>query len=85
VFERDSIKYETYGAAVEAALRDRVPEAEAGARASVLMVVGAGRGPLVRASIQVGGLEGGGGRCTALGVGEGWGIGFARRFQTPPL
>ncbi len=33
------------------ALCDRVPDAEAATRVTVLMVVGAGRGPLVRASI----------------------------------
>lgn len=52
IFERDSQKYESYREAVEAALLDRVPESEASTRTTVIMVVGAGRGPLVRASLR---------------------------------
>ena len=37
-FEKDGTKYATYRAAVAAALRDRVPEAEAATRTTVLMV-----------------------------------------------
>ncbi len=37
-FEKDGTKYATYRAAVAAALRDRVPDAEAGTRTTVLMV-----------------------------------------------
>ena len=37
-FERDSTKYDTYQAAVAAALRDRVPDADAASSETVLMV-----------------------------------------------
>lgn len=46
-FERDPIKYQQYEAAIAAALKDTPPEKE-----SVVMVVGAGRGPLVRRAIS---------------------------------
>lgn len=46
-FERDPVKYERYEKAVEAALAD-TPEN----KVSVIMVVGAGRGPLVRAALR---------------------------------
>jgi protein arginine N-methyltransferase 5 len=51
-FERDSVKYIQYQRAVEKALVDRVPDEKASELTTVLMVVGAGRGPLVRASLQ---------------------------------
>ncbi|RID50766.1 hypothetical protein BRARA_H01473, partial [Brassica rapa] len=51
-FERDSIKYIQYQRAVAKALVDRVPDEKASELTTVLMVVGAGRGPLVRASLQ---------------------------------
>eukprot|EP00252_Welwitschia_mirabilis_P023148 TRINITY_DN6476_c0_g1_i2.p1 TRINITY_DN6476_c0_g1~~TRINITY_DN6476_c0_g1_i2.p1 ORF type:complete len:665 (-),score=128.63 TRINITY_DN6476_c0_g1_i2:370-2364(-) len=51
-FEKDCVKYSQYQKAVHAALLDRVPDGEATKRVTVLMVVGAGRGPLVRASLQ---------------------------------
>ncbi|XP_010526290.1 PREDICTED: protein arginine N-methyltransferase 1.5 [Tarenaya hassleriana] len=51
-FERDSIKYIQYQRAVAKALVDRVPDEKASTLTTVLMVVGAGRGPLVRASLQ---------------------------------
>ncbi|XWS70630.1 hypothetical protein CRYUN_Cryun03dG0063200 [Craigia yunnanensis] len=51
-FEKDSVKYMQYQRAICKALLDRVPDAEASALTTVLMVVGAGRGPLVRASLQ---------------------------------
>ncbi|CAN1132181.1 Protein arginine N-methyltransferase 1.5 [Linum perenne] len=50
-FEKDSMKYIQYQRAVCKALLDRVPDGEANST-TVLMVVGAGRGPLVRASLQ---------------------------------
>uniref|UniRef100_A0A2K2A9I6 PRMT5 arginine-N-methyltransferase domain-containing protein n=1 Tax=Populus trichocarpa TaxID=3694 RepID=A0A2K2A9I6_POPTR len=50
-FGRDSKKYIQYQRAISKALLDRVPDEEASA-VTVLMVVGAGRGPLVRASLQ---------------------------------
>jgi len=46
------MKYAQYKKAVHAALLDRVPEEKASTTIAVLMVVGAGRGPLVRASLQ---------------------------------
>ncbi|EFN58275.1 hypothetical protein CHLNCDRAFT_142244 [Chlorella variabilis] len=51
-FERDGMKYSTYEEAVYRCLLDRVPEEEAESRTTVLMVVGAGRGPLVAASLR---------------------------------
>lgn len=50
-FERDGCKYRQYQAAVEAALRDIAQNPAATDSPVVLMVVGAGRGPLIRASI----------------------------------
>jgi len=52
VFEKDPVKYSEYQAAIQAALTDLVPEAECGEKVLVLMVVGAGRGPLVRAALS---------------------------------
>ncbi|XP_062117161.1 protein arginine N-methyltransferase 1.5 [Humulus lupulus] len=51
-FEKDTMKYIQYQRAVSKALLERVPDEEASAITTVLMVVGAGRGPLVRASLQ---------------------------------
>ena len=51
-FEKDVTKYKQYEEAVYRALPDRVPQAEAGQTVTTLMVVGAGRGPLVRSSMQ---------------------------------
>ena len=52
-FERDQIKYDTYQSAVEAFLRDKVPEERvASAPPVVLMMVGAGRGPIVAACLR---------------------------------
>ncbi|XP_027356887.1 protein arginine N-methyltransferase 1.5-like [Abrus precatorius] len=51
-FEKDAVKYIQYQRAVSKALLDRVSDEEASAKTIVLMVVGAGRGPLVRASLQ---------------------------------
>ncbi|XP_020245185.1 protein arginine N-methyltransferase 5 isoform X2 [Asparagus officinalis] len=51
-FEKDTMKYTQYQRAVSKALLDRVPDEEASTSRTVLMVVGAGRGPLVRASLQ---------------------------------
>lgn len=52
IFEKDIVKYTQYKRAVSEALLDRVPDEEASKVQMVLMVVGAGRGPLVRASLQ---------------------------------
>ncbi|KAG0451442.1 hypothetical protein HPP92_026247 [Vanilla planifolia] len=51
-FEKDTVKYTQYQRAVCQALLDRVPYEHASTSQTVLMVVGAGRGPLVRASLQ---------------------------------
>ncbi|KAK1551262.1 hypothetical protein Q3G72_032999 [Acer saccharum] len=51
-FEKDCVKYIQYQRAISKALLDRVPDEEASSLTTVLMVVGAGRGPLVRASLQ---------------------------------
>jgi protein arginine N-methyltransferase 5 len=51
-FEKDSVKYIQYQRAVAKALVDRIPDEKASTSTTVLMVVGAGRGPLVRASLQ---------------------------------
>merc|ERR1719277_1690822 len=52
VFERDPIKYSQYQKAVYLALLDRIPAEEKDSLELTLMVLGAGRGPLVTASIQ---------------------------------
>ncbi|KAL0038065.1 hypothetical protein WJX79_000828 [Trebouxia sp. C0005] len=49
-FEKDTTKYTTYQAGIEAALLDCTPQE--GSQHVVIMVVGAGRGPLVTASLQ---------------------------------
>eukprot|EP00918_Siedleckia_nematoides_P102156 GHVU01223240.1.p1 GENE.GHVU01223240.1~~GHVU01223240.1.p1 ORF type:complete len:718 (+),score=104.90 GHVU01223240.1:53-2155(+) len=49
VFEKDPVKYVQYEAAVRTALQDRIAE---GHKRHVLMVVGAGRGPLVQAALN---------------------------------
>ncbi|XP_057516470.1 protein arginine N-methyltransferase 1.5 isoform X2 [Amaranthus tricolor] len=51
-FEKDTVKYLQYQRAVSKALLDKVPDEKASSETIVLMVVGAGRGPLVRASLE---------------------------------
>ncbi|XP_042504353.1 protein arginine N-methyltransferase 1.5 [Macadamia integrifolia] len=51
-FEKDTVKYLQYQRAISKALLDRVSDEEVSTSTVVLMVVGAGRGPLVRASLQ---------------------------------
>ncbi|KAK3034782.1 hypothetical protein RJ639_034382, partial [Escallonia herrerae] len=51
-FEKDTVKYIQYQRAISKALLDRIPDEQASTVTTVLMVVGAGRGPLVRASLQ---------------------------------
>ncbi|KAF0925098.1 hypothetical protein E2562_015388 [Oryza meyeriana var. granulata] len=51
-FEKDTVKYTQYQRAIAKALVDRVSDDEVSTTKTVLMVVGAGRGPLVRASLQ---------------------------------
>ena len=50
-FEKDTTKYTTYQSAIQAALQDCTPQQDS--KDIVIMVVGAGRGPLVTASLQV--------------------------------
>ena len=52
VFEKDPIKYTEYQRAIQLALKDRISDEEAAGHTLVLMVLGAGRGPLVRASLK---------------------------------
>ncbi|KAM9719249.1 protein arginine N-methyltransferase 5 [Menidia menidia] len=52
VFEKDPIKYSQYQQAVYKCLLDRVPEEQKDTNVQVLMVLGAGRGPLVNASLN---------------------------------
>lgn len=52
VFEKDPVKYSEYQAAMVAALTDMVAEEERETKVLTLMVVGAGRGPLVRAALN---------------------------------
>lgn len=53
-FEKDKAKYILYQRAIEEALKDMVPEEEKATRETVVMVVGAGQGPLVRAALNAG-------------------------------
>lgn len=52
VFEKDSVKYEKYQQAIEAALKDKILVEEKRTKRIVLMIVGAGRGPLIRAAFN---------------------------------
>ncbi|CAH2294501.1 arginine N-methyltransferase 5 isoform X1 [Pelobates cultripes] len=52
VFEKDPVKYSQYQQAVYKCLLDRVPEEEKETNTQILMVLGAGRGPLVNASLR---------------------------------
>jgi len=52
VFERDSTKYSLYEEAIYGALMDLVSEEEKDQRTVVLMVLGAGRGPIVDSAIS---------------------------------
>ncbi|KAI9596478.1 PRMT5 arginine-N-methyltransferase-domain-containing protein [Syncephalis fuscata] len=52
VFEQDPIKYAQYEEAVYQALLDRVPQSAASTVTTTIMVVGAGRGPLVSRCLQ---------------------------------
>lgn len=51
-FETDPKKYKYYQRAIEEAIIDKIPESEMETKRLVLIVLGAGRGPLVRASIN---------------------------------
>ncbi|MFS7964483.1 putative methyltransferase [Helianthus anomalus] len=50
-FEKDNVKYIQYQRAVSKSLVDRIPDENA-STTTVLMVIGARRGPHVRASLQ---------------------------------
>uniref|UniRef100_A0A8C8SP82 Protein arginine N-methyltransferase 5 n=1 Tax=Pelusios castaneus TaxID=367368 RepID=A0A8C8SP82_9SAUR len=52
VFEKDPIKYSQYQQAIYRCLLDRVPEEEKDTNVQVVMVLGAGRGPLVNAALR---------------------------------
>ncbi|KAG4068690.1 hypothetical protein HA402_002381 [Bradysia odoriphaga] len=52
VFETDPIKYLFYQKAIERALVDLVDQKEIDTKTIIIMVVGAGRGPLVRSSLN---------------------------------
>ncbi|NXF12848.1 ANM5 methyltransferase, partial [Smithornis capensis] len=52
VFEKDPIKYCQYQQAIYKCLLDRVPEEEKETNVQVVMVLGAGRGPLVAATLR---------------------------------
>ena len=52
IFEKDPVKYTRYQEAVYRALLDKVPDAEKNSTTVVVMVLGAGRGPLVTASLK---------------------------------
>lgn len=52
VFEMDPAKYILYQRAIEAAMRDKIAEAEKETKRLVLVVLGAGRGPLIRAALN---------------------------------
>ncbi|XP_068027417.1 protein arginine N-methyltransferase 5 [Melanerpes formicivorus] len=54
VFEKDPIKYAQYQQAIYQCLLDRVPEEEKETNVQVVMVLGAGRGPLVNAALRAG-------------------------------
>ncbi|CAH1270096.1 CARM1 [Branchiostoma lanceolatum] len=51
-FEKDPVKYSQYQQAVYYALLDKIPVSEKDTKKIVLMVLGAGRGPLVRCSLE---------------------------------
>lgn len=51
-FELDKVKYSFYQKAIENALIDLVPEEEALTRVLIVMIVGAGRGALIRATLN---------------------------------
>jgi len=52
VFEKDPVKYARYQAAMKAAMIDMVSDQELQTKQLVVIVVGAGRGPLVRAALN---------------------------------
>ena len=53
VFEKDPVKYREYQRAIHCALMDRVAKEDLDSKVVLVMVLGAGRGPLVRAALRV--------------------------------
>ncbi|KAM4637179.1 LOW QUALITY PROTEIN: protein arginine N-methyltransferase 5-like [Amazona ochrocephala] len=66
VFEKDPIKYSQYQQAIYRCLLDRVPEEEKESNVQVVMVLGAGRGPLVTAALRASRQAGRGVRIYAV-------------------
>jgi len=52
VFERDPVKYSQYLVAMQRAITEMIPDNEIQTKVLTVMVVGAGRGPLVKAAIS---------------------------------
>ncbi|XP_048507266.1 protein arginine N-methyltransferase 5 isoform X2 [Athalia rosae] len=52
IFEKDPFKYNQYQTAIQQAILSKIPESEKDTKTLVIMVVGAGRGPLVRAALK---------------------------------
>lgn len=52
IFERDPAKYSLYQQAIEQAVIDKVPEDEIESKTLIVMILGAGRGPLIRAALN---------------------------------
>ncbi|CAG9799977.1 unnamed protein product [Chironomus riparius] len=52
VFERDPAKYILYQRAIENALKDMISEEEKETRKAIVLLVGAGRGPLIRSTLN---------------------------------
>ncbi len=52
VFEKDPCKYKSYKDAVKQALIDRVTDDEKLIKESIIMILGAGRGPLVKSTLE---------------------------------
>lgn len=52
VFEKDPAKYSLYQQAIEQAVIDKVPDDEIDSKKLIVMILGAGRGPLIRAALN---------------------------------
>lgn len=66
IFEKDPVKYAKYQEAIHRCLLDLVPESKASSSVCVVMVLGAGRGPLVRMSLTAAKKAGRRIRCYAV-------------------
>eukprot|EP00096_Caligus_rogercresseyi_P011740 TRINITY_DN4721_c0_g1_i1.p1 TRINITY_DN4721_c0_g1~~TRINITY_DN4721_c0_g1_i1.p1 ORF type:complete len:624 (+),score=187.06 TRINITY_DN4721_c0_g1_i1:30-1874(+) len=58
VFEKDPVKYTEYQRATYKAIVDKIPEDKIDSMVLVVMVLGAGRGPLVRAALKAADMAG---------------------------